>query len=77
MSERYRALLADMVTDTLHTCDFGHRDHIGVAYEALAAYPFFDALAIFVRSIQGATERAGASDKFHATVTLAFMSLIA
>jgi len=77
MTGRYRALLDQMAADTLQACDFGHREHIGVAWEAVGRLPFFEALALFARGIQGAAARAGAADKFHATVTLAFLSLIA
>lgn len=77
MSARYAALLEQMRTNTLHACDFGHADHIGVAYQALEEEDFFDALALFARGIRGAAARAGAAEKFNATVTLAFMSLIA
>lgn len=77
MSERYATLLEQMRADTLHACDFGHADHIGVAYQALEEEDFFDALALFARGIRGAAGRAGAADKFNATVTMAFMSLIA
>ena len=77
MTDRYKVLLDQMRADTLHTCDFSHADHIGVAYQALEEEPFFEALALFARGIQGAAARAGAADKFNATVTLAFMSLLA
>ena len=77
MTERYADLLGQMRDDTLHACDFGHADHIGVAYQALEEEPFFEALALFARGIQGAASRAGAGDKFNATVTLVYMSLIA
>lgn len=77
MTERYAQLLQHMRKDILHTCDFGHADHIGVAFQALEEETFFDALALFARGIQGAATRAGAADKFNATVTFAYMSLIA
>lgn len=77
MSADYADLFRQIEAGTLHTCDFDHAAHIGVAYEALEAYPFFDALAVFARGIQNAATASGAPEKFHATVTLAFMSLIA
>ena len=73
----YAGLFQQMEAGTLHTCDFSHQAHIGVAYQALEAYPFFDALAVFAKGIQAAAAASGAADKFHATITLAFMSLIA
>ena len=77
MSAHFAEMLGQMRADTLHTCNFGHGEHIGVAFQALEEEPFFEALALFARGIQGAAARAGAADKFHATVTFAFMSLIA
>ena len=77
MSVDYADLFRHMEAGTLHTCDFSHQAHIGVAYEALEAYPFFDALAVFAKGIQAAATASGAADKFHATVTMGFMSLIA
>ena len=76
-STKYEMLLDAMRRDDLHACDFGHADHVGVAYQALEEMEFFDALALFARGIRGAAERAGATGKFSATVTLAYMSLIA
>ncbi len=77
MSNIYADLLQQMENGTLHTCDFGHAHHLGVGYQALEVHPFFDALAIFARGIQTAAGAAGAPEKFNATITLAFMSLIA
>ena len=77
MTARYRDLLRQMRDDTLHACDFGHADHVGVAFQALEEEEFFDALALFARGIRGAAGRAGVPEKFNATITLAYMSLIA
>lgn len=77
MTERYRTLVQQMRDDTLHACDFSHADHIGAAFQALEEEPFFEALALFARGIEGAAARAGAGDKFNATITLVFMSVIA
>jgi len=62
---------------SLDPAAFGHRDHIGVAYEMLTHYDFFEALHRYATGIRALAERAGAPDKFHATITLAFISLIA
>ena len=77
MTDRYAMMLQQMRDDALDACDFSHADHIGAAYQALEEEPFFEALALFARGIQGAAARAGAADKFNATISLAFMSLIA
>lgn len=77
MNTDYADLFQHMEAGTLHTCDFDHESHIGVAYQALEKYPFFDALAVFAKGIQAAAAASGAADKFHATITMAFMSMIA
>ncbi|MEM7060013.1 MAG: hypothetical protein AAF557_20720 [Pseudomonadota bacterium] len=77
MSINYADLFRHMEAGTLHTCDFSHEAHIGVAYQALETYPFFDALAAFAKGIETAAAASGAADKFNATVTLAFMIVIA
>lgn len=70
-------LLRQMRDGTLDACDFGHREHVGVAFLALEDHDFFDATALFARGIRRAADAAGASEKFNATVTFFFMSLIA
>ena len=56
---------------------FGHRDHMEAAYEMLRKYSFLEATSRYARTIQTMARRAGAEKKFHVTITLAFMSLIA
>ena len=73
----YNDLLDQLCTNSLDASTFRHEDHIGVAYEALTRYGFFEALYLVATGIERAAMRAGAMDKFHATITLAFMSLIA
>ena len=73
----YTVLLDQLVDGTLDAGTFRHVDHIGVAYQALAHHEFFDALHIVATGIDRAATRAGATDKFNATITSAFMSLIA
>ncbi|MVO17186.1 hypothetical protein [Parasedimentitalea huanghaiensis] len=68
----------DQLNDgTLDASTFGHQDHIGVAYEALKRESLFDAMATVANGIAAAASRAGAPDKFNATITLAFMCEIA
>ncbi len=73
----YARLLDQMATDTLDAATFRHVDHVGVAYQALANHGFFDALHMVATGIDRAATRAGALDKFNATITVAFMCLIA
>lgn len=71
------ARLEALTSGNLDPDSFRHRDHIGVAYEALSRHDFFEAAARVASSIRRLAEKAGAPEKFNATITLAFMSLIA
>lgn len=73
----YARLLQALKNGTLDAAGFSHRDHIGVAFQALTQHGFFQAAEIVASGISGAADRAGATGKFHATITLAYMSLIA
>lgn len=57
--------------------EFGHREHVAAACAMLRRYPFVEAAARYARTIRTMAERAGASQKFNVTVTLAFMDIIA
>lgn len=75
--DRYEALLLALKAGTLNPAGFSHRDHVGVAVAALRRHPFFEAMLIVANGLQRVTQRAGAPEKFNATITMASMSLIA
>ena len=77
MHPDYREKLRRLTDGSLAPADFSHADHIGVAYEALSANDFFAAAEMIASAIRALTERAGVPGKFNATITLAFLSLIA
>ena len=77
MTPDYRRTLRHLADGTLDPAAFGHRDHVGVAYEALRQGDFFEATGRVAAGIRTLAERAGAPEKFNATITWAFMSLIA
>lgn len=56
---------------------FRHDQHVLVAYELLTKYDYIDATAIYAKGIRTLATNAGAPHKFNATITFAFMSLIA
>jgi hypothetical protein len=66
-----------LVAGTLDPTAFGHREHILVACEALERHDFFTAAALVAGGLARLAARAGAPEKFNATVTLAYLSLIA
>lgn len=77
MTDRYDRMLAALDAGTLQPGDFSHRDHVGVTVAALRQGDFYDALARIARGLQRLTRNAGVPGKFNATVTFAFVSLIA
>jgi len=56
---------------------FRHADHIRMAFEILRRHDFPDAAAAFARSLKQIAARAGTPAKYHETITMAFLSLIA
>ena len=77
MPDSYRSKLDRLVRNELDPSDFAHVDHLGVAYEALAIHGYADAVQKVYAGIRAMAERAGAPEKANATITWAFMSLIA
>jgi len=56
---------------------FSHRDHVQVAFEAILRYEFVDACSRVASTIRTMATNAGAPQKYNATITVAFMGLIA
>lgn len=77
MSDTYADKLSQLEDGSLSPEGFSHRDHVGVAMQALRTYEFFDATNRYAAGLRKVTEKAGVPEKYNATVTLAFMSLIA
>ena len=69
--------LAALDAGTLEPASFGHREHVLAAWEALRQDEFFAAAARYASGLRGLAARAGVPEKYSATVTLAFLSLIA
>ncbi|TDK51086.1 hypothetical protein [Antarcticimicrobium luteum] len=77
MSDPYDRMLAALDAGTLDPAAFSHRDHVGVTVAALKQDDFYDALARIACGLQRLAGNAGVPEKFNATVTFAFVSLIA
>jgi hypothetical protein len=73
----YKAMLELFERGDVDPCSFRHSDHVGVAYEALMRHGFFKALQIYAQGLATLVEKAGVPEKFNATVTFAYMSVIA
>lgn len=77
MSKNYPEFTKQFEKCDIDAGDFGHIDHVGVAYEMLRKYDFLTASARYSTCINTIATRAGAAQKFNTTITLAFLSLIA
>ena len=77
MSVSRSELTRSFKTGALDPATFTHVDHVAVAYEMLRTYEFLEACSKYAASIRALAEKAGAPMKFNATITLAFLSLIA
>ncbi|WP_416898883.1 MAG: hypothetical protein ACMVY4_03895 [Minwuia sp.] len=71
------ALLDDFETRRMHNCDFGHAAHVAVAWAMLNRHDFTDAVAHFGAGIRHLAAAGGAPEKYNATITVVFLSLIA
>jgi|SRR5262245_371894 len=69
-------LLARFVDTTLPAEAFPHREHIRVARLYLLREPLPLALARFIEDLKRFATSKGAANKYHATITCAFMVLI-
>lgn len=77
MNTDYAELRRSFEAHDLDASAFRHLDHVGVAYDMLRDDDFIDAAAKYAESIRTLATKAGAAEKFNATITFAFMSLIA
>ncbi len=77
MADHYENMLDQLIEGTLDPESFSHRDHVGVAFVALDRFEFFEALYRLADGLRDLATRAGVPEKFNATITFYFMSLIA
>lgn len=76
MSDYAEAVLRFQRLD-INTPEFGHREHVEIAFMMLELYDFVEACSRYASTIKAMAEACGAPEKFNATITFAFMSLIA
>lgn len=77
MAIQYSALLTQFEALKVNAAEFGHRQHVQVAFEMLHKYSYIEACTKYSNAISTIATNAGASDKFNVTITFAFLSLIA
>jgi hypothetical protein len=69
--------LDDFERGAVCTADFGHADHVRIGYELLCRHEFDGALARLAGGLRAMALASGAPEKFHMTITVAFLSAIA
>lgn len=69
--------LARFLKGDIDPARFPHREHVRMAFEMLLRHDFPTAALCYSRALRVLTARAGKPGKFHQTVTIAFLSLVA
>ena len=77
MSDASRNLLSRFESGDIEPASFAHCDHVRVAHEMLSQHDFVDACARYASTIKAMAESVDVPQKFNATITIAFLSLIA
>jgi hypothetical protein len=73
MNEMLHAFLHGKIA----SAEFRHADHVRVAFELLRRHTFDEAASAFCVTLRAMASRAGKPQAFHATISLAFLSIIA
>jgi hypothetical protein len=69
--------LARFVRGEADPASLSHREHIRMGFEMLRRYDFVETALHYSRALSAMTAKLGKPDRFHQTVTIAFLSLIA
>jgi len=56
---------------------FPHREHVRMAFEMLRRHDFVESALHYSHALRALTAKAGKPAKFHQTITVAFLSLVA
>jgi hypothetical protein len=68
--------LTALETGALDPAKFPHPEHVRLAYEMLARYPFGEAVTRFSRGLKLLAAKAGRPEVYHETITVAFLALL-
>jgi hypothetical protein len=71
-----RDFVAAVESCTLAAGDFHHADHLRLAWIYLRDYPLLDAVSRFTTSLKRFAAHHGAAEKYHETITWAYLLLI-
>ena len=69
--------LATLENGMLDPASFPHSEHVRLGYEMLQRYDFGETVMRFSRGLKLLAARVGKPEKYHATITVAFLSVIA
>jgi hypothetical protein len=56
---------------------FGHREHLELAWTYLRVYPMDEAASVMTEAVRHDARRHGAEDKYHETITRAWLRFVA
>ena len=68
--------LLALETGALDPTGFPHPEHVRLGYEMLGRYSFGEALSRFSRGVKLLAAKGGRPEKYHETITVAFLALI-
>lgn len=69
--------LADFEAGRADPATFSHREHVQMSYELLERHTFTEALFRLAKGLRHLATNAGRPEKYHETITVAFLALIA
>lgn len=73
----YDHMLDTMIAGEVPCTGLDHAAHVGTAHAALRRWEFFEAAHHYANALRAAATAAGAPEKFNATLTMGFLSLVA
>lgn len=73
----YDHMLDTMINGEVPCTGLDHATHVGTAHAALRRWEFFEASYRYASALRATATAAGAPEKFNATLTMAFLSLVA
>jgi hypothetical protein len=74
--EAPRSVLAELMADVMATAErFGHREHVHLTWLAVRLLGVPDAIPLVSEGIQRTARYAGAPQKYHATISRAWVEL--
>jgi hypothetical protein len=69
--------LARFISGEADLASFSHREHVRMGFELLQRYDFVETALWYSRALSAMTAKIGKPERFHQTMTIAFLSLIA